>query len=230
MENEKALSNRLITALARSGLRQKDLAKILGVTDNTISYFCSGKRTPQIHQLPLIAKTLNTTTDYLLGLTDDPEPNPSAVDDLGLSPAVISQITKLKENSTSDCDNLRKVNRILESNDVWALLLLLHDYYTAAEVDGMSSVLLEARKGNIEKVANDLEKSAVAYQKTDIDFYDFMNFKAISYKTDILARLGLESTNLLEFINLRIEQQLHNILRRIKSETTFDTKNSHHHG
>lgn len=230
MKNEKALSNRLITALARSGLRQKDLAKILGVTDNTISYFCSGKRTPQIHQLPLIAKTLNTTTDYLLGLTDDPEPKPSAVDDLGLAPIVIEKIEKLKRTSTSDCNHLLKINRLLGHDDIWTLLLFIHDYRTAAEVEEASAAILEANKGDIEKTAQDLEHCALSYKDSDVDFYDFLNFKALSFRTNILIHLGLESTNILEFINLRIEQQLHDILRRIKSETSFDTKDSRQDG
>ena len=67
MDIKKAVGKRINSALARCGMLQKELAKELGVTDNTISYYCKGARSPQLEQLPIIAKTLNTTTDYLLG-------------------------------------------------------------------------------------------------------------------------------------------------------------------
>lgn len=69
MDIKKVVGNRINEALAFNGMLQKDLAKVLGVTDNTISYFCKGSRSPQLEQLPKIAEALNTTTDYLLGLT-----------------------------------------------------------------------------------------------------------------------------------------------------------------
>lgn len=93
--NEQKIGQRINAALAASNMKQKDLAKILGVTDNTISYYCRGARTPKLEQLAQIAKTLNVTTDYLLGLTDDPSPHPCAVDELGLSADAIQHIIDL---------------------------------------------------------------------------------------------------------------------------------------
>lgn len=103
--NERKIGQRINAALATNKMLQKELAKILGVTDNTISYFCSGTRTPKIEQLVKIAKTLNVTTDYLLGLTDDPSPKPCAIDELGLSAEVIQDILDLQpeENSAARC-------------------------------------------------------------------------------------------------------------------------------
>ncbi len=67
---KKILGIRLNTALAAANMKQKELAKLLGVTDNTISYFCSGKRIPNIEQIIQISKFLNVSTDFLLGLSD----------------------------------------------------------------------------------------------------------------------------------------------------------------
>lgn len=72
MTNKSLIGTRINSALALKNFRQKDLAKSLGVTDNTISYFCRGTRTPNTIQLIEIAKVLNVSTDYLLGLTDQP--------------------------------------------------------------------------------------------------------------------------------------------------------------
>lgn len=75
MDIKKIVGNRINEALAQNGMLQKDLAKILGVTDNTISYFCKGSRSPQLEQLPKIAEALNTSTDYLLGMTQVKSPS-----------------------------------------------------------------------------------------------------------------------------------------------------------
>ena len=71
MDNKKLMGYRLAQALDKRGMQQKELAKSLGVTDNTISYFCSGARTPNALQLLAIADTLNVSTDYLYGRTKD---------------------------------------------------------------------------------------------------------------------------------------------------------------
>lgn len=96
MDIKKTVGIRINSALARCGMLQKELAKALGVTDNTISYYCKGARSPQLEQLPRIAETLNTTTDYLLGLTDDPSKEKTAVDELGLSHDVINWFIELR--------------------------------------------------------------------------------------------------------------------------------------
>ena len=52
-------SERTSTIMHQYGLNQKDLAKMAGV-----------ERTPRSDVLTRIAKALNTTTDYLLGITN----------------------------------------------------------------------------------------------------------------------------------------------------------------
>lgn len=72
MDNELSaiIGSRINTQLAEKNKKQKDLAKELGVTDNTISYFCKGTRIPNTSQIRKIAKFFNCSADYLLGLTD----------------------------------------------------------------------------------------------------------------------------------------------------------------
>lgn len=64
------IGKRIETALALSGKKQKDLAEYLGILPNTISYFCKGTRTPNTEQIIKIAKFLDVSADYLLGLSD----------------------------------------------------------------------------------------------------------------------------------------------------------------
>lgn len=72
MDNKKVLGNRINAALAMQDKKQKELAHAIGVTDNTISYFCNGKRVPNFEQIIAIAKELDVSTDYLLGLSETP--------------------------------------------------------------------------------------------------------------------------------------------------------------
>lgn len=53
-------------------LTQQQLAKRLHLTQCTISQYETGKALPSIKILPCIAVALNTSVDYLLGLTNNP--------------------------------------------------------------------------------------------------------------------------------------------------------------
>lgn len=90
MDN-KIIGNRINTALALREKKQKELAEVLNVKDNVVSYWCSGTRIPNTEQIIKIGKYLNVSTDYLLGLSDVISTNPAIRD--------ISQITGLNENT-----------------------------------------------------------------------------------------------------------------------------------
>ena len=72
MDNKLSITigDRISILLRKKGIKQKELAKHLGITDNTISYFCSGSRTPNTAQIKQIAEFFGTSTDYLFGLSE----------------------------------------------------------------------------------------------------------------------------------------------------------------
>lgn len=216
MDIKKIVGTRINSALANRGMLQKDLAKILGVTDNTISYYCKGVRGPQLEQLPKIATALGTSTDYLLGITDDPDIHRSAVDDLGLTPIVINKIKNLAQISTTDCDRLMHINHVLENENVWVLLLFIHEYITATKVENIYDSLLKQHGRNEESLYNALMEIAYQNEETDIDLYDFLIAKAQSHIDGPLIRLGLDDQSLSELIFLRINRQLHKTLSEIE--------------
>ena len=74
MDNElsQIIGKRINTRLAETGIKQKELANQLGVPDNTISYFCSGKRIPNVSQIKKMADILECSADYLLGIVSNP--------------------------------------------------------------------------------------------------------------------------------------------------------------
>lgn len=97
MDNRTVIGSRINSALAFSNKKQKELAAHLGIPDNTISYFCSGKRVPNAEQIIEIAKFLNVSADYLLGLTDN------KTTDIDLQ--AVCKYTGLNENAI---ENIRK--------------------------------------------------------------------------------------------------------------------------
>jgi len=62
-------------------IKQKDMAGKLGKSKSFMSEVESGKKNLTIRDIAEIARVLGTTTDYLLLLTDDPNP-PHSTDEL----------------------------------------------------------------------------------------------------------------------------------------------------
>lgn len=55
-------------------LTQEQMGKIIGVSQRTISHYESGKREPGITEIKRYAKHFNVSTDYIMCLTDEPNP------------------------------------------------------------------------------------------------------------------------------------------------------------
>lgn len=71
-------SERLKALRRQRGFRnQKSLADALSIKQQTISEYEKGGRDPLPPILIKMAETLDTTVDYLVGRTDDPEPPPN---------------------------------------------------------------------------------------------------------------------------------------------------------
>lgn len=66
--------DRLAQAREKRGLTQLELAQELEIGDQQIWRYENGKTTPDGDTVARIAKYLNVSTDYLLGVTDFPVP------------------------------------------------------------------------------------------------------------------------------------------------------------
>lgn len=71
----KVLADRLVALRKKSGLTQSELAIAVGVARNTIFSYENCRREPTADILRVLAAVLQTTSDYLLGLSDVPEYN-----------------------------------------------------------------------------------------------------------------------------------------------------------
>ena len=65
------LGSRLKELRENKGLRQEDIADMFGYGKSTISQWESGKNDPEFKIITKLADYFNTTTDYLLGRTDN---------------------------------------------------------------------------------------------------------------------------------------------------------------
>ena len=65
-----AFSARLQQVRQERGFSRKEIAEVLQVTPRAYQYYEEGKREPDYDKLILLARHLNISADYLLGLTD----------------------------------------------------------------------------------------------------------------------------------------------------------------
>ncbi len=66
----------------KHNLTQKELAEQLHIKQNTFSQYENGKRELPVEILIALARLFNTSTDYILGLTDDDKAYPRVDTDL----------------------------------------------------------------------------------------------------------------------------------------------------
>ena len=71
--------NRLKEIREDKDLYQSDIAKVLKTTQSQYSLYETGIRLIPIDKLVILAKYYNTSTDYLLGLTDERKPYPKSI-------------------------------------------------------------------------------------------------------------------------------------------------------
>ncbi len=68
-----SIGKRITDLLSQMGYTQKELAKMAGVTEATMSRIICENRTPKMEVIANLATALNTTTDYLILGTEPKE-------------------------------------------------------------------------------------------------------------------------------------------------------------
>lgn len=72
MEKGNVFGERVYLLRKEAGLSQKQLGEVLGLSNKAICTMESGQRGTTIEKLVLPAAYFHVSTDYLLGITDDP--------------------------------------------------------------------------------------------------------------------------------------------------------------
>jgi len=133
---KKVIGKRINSLLCERNMKQKEFAKCLGVTDNTVSYFVNGSRMPNMEQLVKIADFFNVSVDYIIGRTDVSSTDieiKKICDYTKLSEMAIKNINNItnSENNRNDFDGsdmrVRVLDSFLSSEDLQYILSRISD-------------------------------------------------------------------------------------------------------
>ena len=69
--NNTIIGTRIAELRKSAGEKQEDLAEVLGCNRGSLANYETGKRTPDVETIIKIAQHYGTTTDYILGVTDN---------------------------------------------------------------------------------------------------------------------------------------------------------------
>lgn len=92
-----------------------EFADKVDVSRQTMGFYLNGERIPDSLTLARICKVCSVSSDWLLGLTNDPKPKPCAVDELGITSEAINALTNYTQEQR---DGLSK----LLENKIFGLL------------------------------------------------------------------------------------------------------------
>ena len=149
--------NRLRSLMKDHKVTQEDLAGVINRKRQTVAQYVGGISEPPYPVLVEIAKYFNTTTDYLVGRTNDSTLAPSAVDDLGLSECAVaflkycnnSQIKKRR-------DHLHIINAMFSMEDFENLLIHLEDYIALRYADDIYDTVFRTFFPGGERAASEM--------------------------------------------------------------------------
>lgn len=132
-------------------INQTDLAKAIHKTRQSISQYMWGKSQPSLENLVILADMLETSTDYLLGRTDDPNIQSSIIDDTGLSNDVIIKLKQLKASQENGYYELSLINTLLSCPKLDDVLNAVEDYFASVHAKEIfkhhhSSIITTANK------------------------------------------------------------------------------------
>lgn len=239
IELSETIGRRINSALAIREMHQKDLAKQIGVVDNTVSYYCSGARPPSATYLFLIAESLNVSADYLLGLSNDPERTKATADDLGLSPLALKNLKHIASaSSTTNREYADVVSKLIESKRfsdlVYALFMASHvgiaEYIYNEIMHSVSSrhsgafldishvhdkVLAAAESGQYNSVISSYLRQMVRFDKGD---------SAMLENDDHAYDVSFDRTMIPFTVRDRAEECFRAVLRSISQEMERDFK------
>lgn len=150
------------------GTTQAQLAEITGKTRQTISQYVNGISEPGYNTLVRIADYFQVSTDYLLGRTDDPSIQTSAVDELGISPKAVKWIMRFVKNDT-DCfdynDKSSVFNYLLEDESDESFTFLFYElcnYFYAKRAEYIFDSLLDKEHPLDESGSRTLSSDSIA--------------------------------------------------------------------
>lgn len=103
--------------LVEKNIHQEDLARALGISTGTISYYRSGKKEPRLSRIIKIADYLNVDCHYLM--TGTKAENVTTAREIGLSDAAINKVKSFRDKAA--------LSAVLESQNLFVLITAIAD-------------------------------------------------------------------------------------------------------
>lgn len=123
MENNSFNKFRLRDLRRENNLTSRELAKLLNVSQPTITRWENGLQEPSKKNVKKLASYFNVSSDYLLGLTDEREPYKK--------PMKFEEALKILENTKRNDDIIKITNSIKNlSDDQLHALAMIADSFT----------------------------------------------------------------------------------------------------
>lgn len=99
-----------------------EFAGKVGLSRQTMGFYLNGDRIPDAETLLRICEKCNISSDWLLGITNDHNRQPCAVDELGLSNKAVENIRLIRTHSNSA---ITALDTLLENADILILLEMI---------------------------------------------------------------------------------------------------------
>ena len=172
-----------------------------------------------------LAAHYRVSTDYLLGLTNDPFPQRTAADDLGLSSQSLTWLKSLA-GAPDNHWYTSNLSKLLEMPQFHTFLYSLFEYTAALEATKICSDLLSSfcndsdpyptHKTYIEKLeaaTKDMQNSNLVrlYLKS------IYELEKISYDTATVMDTGDDDIQILDIMELKVKRNLDTVIRTIEN-------------
>lgn len=105
----KEFSQQLKKIMKARGISQVELCERTGIPKSAMSQYISGTFKPKQERTYLLAKALDTTPEYLMGLTEDPQaPASSTANTIELKSPVTSEVAKITYSNSDELISMMK--------------------------------------------------------------------------------------------------------------------------
>jgi len=162
-----------------------------------------------IEYLYCLADFYGVSTDYILGKTDDPRTQATAVDELGLPPGVIDWLQSLSESS--------RANKILTNPNFQRLVYDLCDMIDAVEAEKIYYKESGNQTGLPESKIQQIAESG-EYDSDVINYLRAQNHVAGIDAPDTITDVFPFGFNISDIVAHRIEQQFHKLIEDIRGK------------
>lgn len=177
----KSIGKRIKEARNKLKMSQQELGgKCSNLKRETISYYENGSRDIKTDMLIQLAKNLNVSADWLLGLSEAKTTNPKikeVCEYTGLSENALNKILKEKDHCC-----IKQLNQIIEDKDFWNIVDFFCNYRNTATIISehnaeYSNLYLESIKDeNTEEIKKKYEILQTALDRAKYE-YDMNRFK-----------------------------------------------------